>query len=376
MGEGNEEKTEKATAKKRQDERKKGNVLQSKDVTTVISLIASFYIIRFFVSGFMSNTVLMFHNQFSRAGTLTVATGQDVMGIFYDFAWNFIITVLPPMLLIMLIPILATGFQTKWIFSTESLKFKFSRLNPLQGIKKFFSLRSLVELGKSLIKTAVIIAILYGQIMDVIAFTPAIIDMEPIQAAAYAGERIMSLLFTVAIAFGAIAVIDFFYQRYEFEKNLKMTKQEVKDEYKQMEGDPKIKGKRRQKQMEMAQARMMQNIQEADVVVRNPTHYAVALRYKIDEDDAPVVMAKGADHLAAKIVAEAERLGVALVENPPLARGLYAASEIEEAIPAEFFQPVAELLAWLYSTKGTKNLEQGRLEAGHNTSGVRQSESA
>lgn len=360
-GGGGEEKTEKATPKRRQDERKKGNVLQSKDVTTVITLVASFYIMRMFVGNFFEDTAKYFDDTFFLAGSLENAAPQDLMAMFYHFSATFAAIILPPLLLISLIPIIATMAQTRGVFSTESLKFKFSRLNPIQGIQKLFSLRSLVELGKSMLKVAVILGILYNQVAGTLGFLPAIIDMEPLQAVAYAGDKIMSILLTVGMAFTAIAAIDFFYQRYEFEKNLKMTKQEVKDEFKQMEGDPKIKGARRRKQMEMAQARMMKNVQDADVVVRNPTHYAVALRYKIDEDAAPVVLAKGIDHLAARIVEEAEKAGVATVENPPLARGLYKAAELDEAIPAEFFQPVAELLAWLYSTRGTKNLTAEKL---------------
>ena len=358
---GGEEKTEKATPKKRQDERKKGNVLQSKDVTTVATLIASFYIMRMFMGNFFEDIVRFFDNTFALAGSLELAGPEDLMAMFYNFAATFAVIVLPPLLLISLIPIITTLAQTRGVFSTESLKFKFSRLNPVQGIQKLFSLRSLVELGKSILKVAVILAILYNQVAATVTFLPAIIDMEPMQAVAYAGDRIMAILLTVGMAFTAIAAIDFFYQRYEFEKDLKMTKQEVKDEYKQMEGDPKIKGARRRKQMEMAQARMMKNVADADVVVRNPTHYAVALRYRIDEDAAPVVLAKGIDHLAARIVGEAEKAGVATRETPPLARGLYKAAEVDEAIPAEFFQPVAELLAWLYSTKGTKNLTPDKL---------------
>jgi flagellar biosynthetic protein FlhB len=360
-GGGGEEKTEKATAKKRSDERKKGNVLQSKDITTVATLIASFYIMRAFMGTFFEEFVKFFDDMFALVVSLESAGPQDLMAMFYNLAATFALIILPPLLLISLVPIIATLAQTRGVFSTESLKFKFSRLNPIQGIQKLFSLRSIVELIKSLLKVVVILAILYNQVLGTVGFLPAIIDMEPMEAVAYAGETIMSILLTVGMAFVAIAAVDFFYQRYEFEKNLKMTKQEVKDEFKQMEGDPKIKGARRRKQMEMAQARMMKNVQDADVVVRNPTHYAVALRYKIDEDAAPVVLAKGIDHVAARIVEEAEKHGVALVENPPLARGLYKAAEIDEAIPAEFFQPVAELLAWLFSTKGTKNLTPDKL---------------
>lgn len=348
---GGGEKTEKASPKKRQDERKKGNVFMSKDVVTVVSLIASFYIIRIFISDFMTQIQINYRNQLTRAAFLRTITTGDIINMFMEFARIVATTVLPAILLIALVSIVVTGVQTRFLFTRESMKFKMSRINPLQGIKKLFALKSIVELLKSIIKIAIVIAILYNRVFAIIYSLPSIMDFEVMQAAVFAGDTIMSLLISVGIAFIAVAAVDFVYQRWDFEKNIKMTKQEVKDEYKQAEGNPEIKGKRRQKQREFAEMRMMQNVAEADVVVRNPTHYAVALRYRLDEDNAPIVLAKGVDFLAAKIVEEAERNGVPTVENPPLARGLYAAADIEEPIPAEFFQPVAELLAWIFTER-------------------------
>lgn len=318
---------------------------------TVVTLISSFYIMRAFVMNFINQAQATMQNQIILASTLDTVTGRDAINMFIEVAKVVATTVLPAMLLIGIVGILATGTQTKFIFAKESLKFKLGRINPLQGIKKLLSLRSLVELAKSLIKITVIVSILYNRIVKIIGIIPAVIDFDVMQAAVYAGNTIMSLLVTVGIAFTAVAALDYIYQRWEYEKNIKMTKQEVKDEHKQMEGNPQIKNQRMRKQRELAMSRMMGNVKDADVVVRNPTHFAVALRYRIDEDPAPIVLAKGADHMAARIVEEAEKHGIATVENPPLARGLYAASDIEETIPAEFFQPVAELLAWIYTTK-------------------------
>ena len=353
------EKTEKASPKKRQDERKKGNVFMSKDVVTIVTLIASFYIIRFFIMSMFTNTQLNIENQMARAATIDRLTGGDVSNMFTEIAVIIATTIVPAMLLIGLVAVIATMAQTKFLFTMESMKFKMSRLNPLNGIKKMFSLKGIVELVKSLIKVSIIIAILYSRIVRDIQFVPNIIDMDIMQAAVFAGEEIMSLLLTVGIAFVAVAAGDFLYQRWDYEKQIKMTKQEVKDEYKQMEGNPEIKGAIKRKQREFAEKRMMSQVKEADVVVRNPTHYAVALKYQLNEDIAPVVLAKGADIIAHNIIAEAEKHGVATVENPPLARGLYAASELEEPIPAEFFQPVAELLAWVYSTRESGTINTG-----------------
>ncbi|MCL2033884.1 MAG: flagellar biosynthesis protein FlhB [Oscillospiraceae bacterium] len=359
MPDSSGEKTEKASPKKRRDERKKGNVFMSKDVVTIVTLISSFYIIRFFIMNILTGAQQNFHNQMVRAATIENITGGDASNMFTEIAVIIATTIVPAMLIIGFIGIMATMAQTRFLFTMESLKFKMSRLNPLNGIKKMFSLKGLVELLKSLIKVSIIIAILYMRIIRDIHFLPNIIDMDVMQAAVFAGEEIMSLLLTVGIAFIAVAAGDFLYQRWDYERQIKMTKQEVKDEYKQMEGNPEIKGAIKRKQREFAEKRMMSQVKDADVVVRNPTHFAVALKYKIDEDMAPIVLAKGADIIAQKIIEEAQKHGVATVENPPLARGLYAASELEEPIPAEFFQPVAEVLAWVFSTKESKTVNTG-----------------
>lgn len=359
MPDSGSEKTESATAKKRADERKKGNVFMSRDVVTIVSLISSFYIIRFFIAGFLGRIQINFRNQMERASALDAVSGSDVINVFIEVARVIALTILPAMMLIGLISVLATMRQTKFLFTTETLKFKMSRLNPLSGIKKLFALKGLVELLKSLIKVAVIIAILYNRIVRDMGTVPALMDMDIMQAAIFTGNEIMGLLLTVGIAFVAVAAADYMYQRWDYEKNIKMTKQEVKDEYKQMEGNPEIKSAIKRKQREFSQKRMMSQVKEADVVVRNPTHYAVALRYRLEEDVAPVVLAKGVDLIANSIVEEAEKHGIVMVENPPLARGLYAASEIEEAIPPEFFQPVAELLAWVFSVRDKKIIDTG-----------------
>ncbi|MGD9559832.1 MAG: EscU/YscU/HrcU family type III secretion system export apparatus switch protein, partial [Oscillospiraceae bacterium] len=170
------------------------------------------------------------------------------------------------------------------------------------------------------------------------------------QVVFYAAEFLMDIVTSVTIIFVFLAGADYLFQRWQFEKDLRMTKQEVKQEYKQTEGDPQIKGRIRQKQREMATSRMMQNVPEADVIIRNPTHYAVAVRYEAGKDKAPVVLAKGADLVALRIVRVGEENGIVTVENKPLARGLYEGVPLDREIPQEFFQPVAEVLAFVYST--------------------------
>jgi len=356
-GEGGE-KTEKASPKKRQDERKKGNVFMSKDIVTVATVAISFFTLQYFVGSFVSKLEENYRMQTQRAAELATLGPGDVMQLFREFCGVFASTILPVMLVIMLAGIVVSGAQTRFLFSHEQIKFKMSRLNPLSGIKKLFSIRSLVELVKSMLKIILLTWLLYGRVRDAMARLPLMIDWDIYQAAVYTGEQIMGLIISVIIAFSAVASADYLYQWWEYEKGIKMTKQEVKDEYKQMEGNPEIKSARRQKQREFATQRMMSQVKDSDVIVRNPTHYAVALKYELEVDPAPIVLAKGKDLIALKIVDEAEKHGVATIENKPLAKGLYELSQIDGVIPDEFYQPVAELLAWLYSTREKETRKQ------------------
>ena len=348
------EKTEKASPKRRQDERKKGNIFQSKDITTLVGLVVSFFTLRFFVARFYTQISALFQLQMYRAMYVNAEQRllfPDVIQIFADVAILVATTALPVMIVVALATIFAVGLQTKWLIAYEQIKFKLERIDPIKGFKKFFSLRKLVELLKSFVKISIVTSILYGRVMQIIEALPVMMNWEPLQGIVYIGNELMAIIISVAIAFGALAILDYIYQWWEYERGIRMSKHEVKDEYKQMEGNPEIKGKRREKQREFAMKRMMAQVKEADVVVRNPTHYAVALKYKLGEDLAPLVKAKGMDNVALKIIEEAEKYGVAVVENRPLARSLYDISNVDDVIPPDFFQPVAELLAWLYSTK-------------------------
>ncbi len=350
---GGGEKTEKASPKKREDERKKGNIFMSKDVTTIVTIVVAFFTLQFFVGVFVSLIQINYKEQMENILVYSQRNLviQDVMELFREGLLLFATTVLPVMLIIGVVTIVVVGAQTKFLLSYEQFNFKMERISFFKGIKKLFSLRSIVELLKSLIKIIVLVWLLYGKVMDTFRLVPIIIDWDIMQAVSYTGQQIMALIISVAIAFGAIAAADYLYQWFEYEKGIRMTKQEVKDEYKQMEGNPEVKSARRQKQREFAMNRMMQQVKEADVIVRNPTHFAVALKYNLDQDAAPRVLAKGKDKIAMKIIEEAEKFDITTVENKPLARSLYELSNIDDSIPAELYQPVAELLAWLYSTK-------------------------
>jgi flagellar biosynthetic protein FlhB len=210
------------------------------------------------------------------------------------------------------------------------------------------SLRSTVQLLKSMLEIAVIIWVITTGVRDMLPVVPDILNVDIGTSLAFMMNRTTAMVYKICLFFVAVAVMDFGYQRYEYEQKLMMTKQEIKDEYKQMEGDPLIRSRIRERQRKLSLNRMIQQVPEADVVVRNPTHYAVALKYRAEEDAAPLVVAKGQDSLARRILDVAEKNGVLIAENKPLAQSLYRNVDVNEYIPEEFFRPVAEILAWVY----------------------------
>jgi len=345
------EKTEKATPKKRKDERKKGNTFQSKDVVSVVLLFMAFFMLNLMLPFIYQQLKNIYRGQMDKIVTMDTLTVTSVSQLFREAALVYFVSVLPVAIVIMFIAIIMSGVQTGFLVTGDALKPKFNRINPASGIKRMVSLRSLVELLKSMAKVALIIGVIYTTILSVIPMTPDMLATRLESNVIFLNQQVLSVVQTVCLIFSVVAILDYAYQRYDYEKKLKMTKQEVKDEYKQTEGNPEIKGKIRQKQREMSMSRMMQMVPQADVIVRNPTHYAVALKYDIDCDVAPLVLAKGKDHIAMRIVAVGEENKVLVKENKALARGLYESVEINDYIPAELYKAVAELMAWVYSNK-------------------------
>ena len=345
MAEGN--KTEKATPKKRRDERKKGNVFMSKDAVAVASLLGTFATLWLVTGMFAEETAKFLRLCFDAMG----GGEQEVGGLSGELAVQGLVaigkTVGPVVGVAILCAVAATFAQTRFLVSGESIKPKFNRLSPLQGIKRLFSLKSVIETLKNLIKIVILLTIVYMSIREMFLESSNYLYTDLSAAVAHLVEVAGAMVLRIALAFVAVAALDFFYQWWDYEKNMMMTKQEVKEEYKQMEGDPQVKGKIKEIQRRRAQQRMMQQVPGADVVIRNPTHVAVALRYKPEKDDAPVVVAKGLDELALRIVAVAEENRVAIVENVPLARSLFAGTDLDREIPPEFYGPVAEILVYV-----------------------------
>ncbi len=345
------EKTEKATPKRKRDERKKGNVFSSKDLVAAFTIILFFAILNIFGKSMFERVASCMIFWFSALSEVPIFTQESITEIFKQLATTVILFLLPIMVVSVVAPIIFTGMQTKFLFSKEALKPKFSRLNPIQGVKNLISLRSVVELLKNLLKLAIIVAIIYNEMSDNLGKMLSMTDVEPASAVVYTATTVFSAVISISIIFIFLGIADLFYQWYEYEKKMKMTKQEVKEEYKQMEGDPQIKGAIKQRQRAMAQARMMQDVPDADVVIRNPTHFAIAIKYDPDKNTAPVVLAKGMDFIALKIIEVATQHNVSMQENKPLARALYDNVNVGQQIPEEFYQEVAEVLAFVYSLK-------------------------
>ena len=346
-----EDKTEKASPKKRRDERKKGNVFQSKDVVTVGVIAVSFYILEFLAPYIYRNTTYVFSKYISLMTTTHSLNDVFLVQMFKDITYAIFSSVGLLMVAVMTAAIVFTGAQTKFLITRENIKFKFSKLNPLTGIKRMFSLRSVVEVVKNIIKIIILGSLIYNNIIKELLQVPKLVSVDLMTGVEFMFSTIMSIVKSVIIAFVAISGFDFLYSWWEYEKNIKMSKQEVKEEYKQMEGDPQVKGKIKEKQRAISMRRMMQQVPQADVIIRNPTHYAIAIKYNIEKDNAPIVLAKGKDNIALKIIDKAQEHKISIVENVPLARSLYANSEIDREIPLEFYEPVAEILAWVYGHK-------------------------
>ena len=345
------EKTEKATPKRREDERKKGNIFQSADVVSTVSVLAIFTALRIampYLYRSISNIIIRYFND---AGTQNSLSGTFVSDVNRGM-WADIILLSAPVLLASVgAAVLVTGVQTRFKFSGEKIKFKGSNISPIQGFKRLFSLRAVVEVLKATIKTAIICYIIYLKIKDIIAQCTGMMETDVMQSTVAVLNDLMDLVIQISIALVVISAADYLYQRWEYERNIKMSKQELKEEYKELEGNPEIKGRIRQMQRDISRRRMMQQVPTADVVVRNPTHFAVALRYNPDRDAAPVVVAKGQDLIALRIVAIAEENNIPMKEDKPLARALYASVEIGSQIPPEFYAALAVIMAWVFQLR-------------------------
>ena len=343
-----DDKTEEPTAKKRADAKKKGQVGRSTDMNAAFVLLMGFFIIK-----------LLWENIYQKIAAYTTyvfshlnqpVDTENIIRIFIGIIELLAQTALPVMIAILAIGLAVNFFQVGLNFNTEAIGFKLDKLNPINGFGRIFSKRSLMELVKSLMKIAIIGFFLYDFLIDHLMEMPQFIYFDLPTSLAQISDIIFKMAFEVIGVIMIVGFMDYAYQKWQTTQDLKMSKQEVKDEMKQSEGDPQIKGKIKQKQRQMAMSRMMQEVPKADVIVTNPTHFAVALKYEKGMV-APQIVAKGQDLVARRIKEIANENRVPIVENKPLARALYASTQVGDMVPAELYQAVAEVLAYVYRLK-------------------------
>lgn len=352
MADSSEERTEKATPKKRKDTREKGQVLKSTEVNTAAELLIMVTVIKMFGSGIVGKLFSVFNRiisaeymypvnfDFKYASRVIIRSLFDILYIIFPFLTAAVIA-----------SIASNYLQIGFLYTTKPLKPDLTRLNPVEGFKRIFSMRALAELLKSVLKIALIGSVIYSEYNKKFGQIPQTMEMDVIYSASYIFDSLIDIAYKAVFMLAVIAAADYFYQKYDYEKKLMMSKKEVLEEYKQTEGDPKIKGQIKKRQREISSRRMIRKVPTADFVVTNPTHFAVAVRYDEKRDKAPVVVAKGQDLLAQKIKKIAAENNIDMVENKALARALYATCEVDQQIPPEFFKVVAEILAFVYKNR-------------------------
>jgi len=350
-----DEKTEKATPRKRKKAREEGQVLQSKEINTSLTLLAAFVLL-FLLSGYIGSSMrivsLLIFDEYLLNENLYNISNVQILSI--NIIFRILLIILPFALIILVIGVVSSYLQVGFLITPKPIQPKLSKLDPVKGLKKLFSMEKVVELFKSLFKIFVIGFIVIRYIAGQLGTIFSMMAMEVDQIILITSRITLNIGIRAGLVLVLLAIIDYFYQRYEYEKKLKMSKQEVKDEHKQIEGDPKIKSKIRQKQMQISMRRMMQEIPKADVIITNPTHFAVAIQYAPEKYAAPFVIAKGQNLIAQNIKKQAAIHEVPVIENKYLAKTLYETVEIGQIIPQDLYEAVAEVLAYVYQMNQMK----------------------
>ena len=350
------EKTEPATEKKLTDARKEGQVAKSRELVQALSLLAVFIVLKIW-AGLMGRYFMnSFRTNYTRMKEMTTFVGgeisiSDFCRLLNSNILNMALLVAPLFIAGLVVAVIGDLYQVKWRPTAKPLRPKLSKLNPISGFKRIFSASKLIELLKSLLKLLILGYMVYTTLKGQFSVLFTLFDMDLISAVAIIGDITINLGLKISALYIVIGLADFGYQKWKFAEDMKMTKQEVKDEWKNAEGDPAIKSKQKQRMMEASRRRMMQAVPSADVVITNPTHFAVAIKYDVTIFDAPYVVAKGEDFLAARIKDRAAEAGVDIVENKPLARMLYYNVDLGSPIPPELYQTVAEILAAIYNAR-------------------------
>jgi len=342
-----EDRTEKATPRRREEARRKGQVVRSIEVNSAVILLCTFLFLKLFAP-WIGKMVAAFSTNIFSSYLLEELNYTTLYNLTIYTAAVFFQVCLPVMAVAAGAGLTANLFQVGLLFTSEPLSPKLERINPISGFKRIFSRRALVELIKSVAKVVMIGYLVYSTIKANTDLFPLLINMSIADAVTEIGSLASTIVLRIGLLLLLLAGFDYAFQYWEHEKSLRMTKKELKDEYKQYEGDPLIKSRMRQRQRQISYSRMMQQVPRADVVITNPTHYAVALRYSPEESPAPVVLAKGVDALALRIIEIARDEGIVIFEDPPLAQVLYKTVDVNQTIPAELYEAVASVLAFVY----------------------------
>lgn len=345
------EKTEKATPQKRQESKRKGQVAKSAEIPSALIMVGGVMLLSL-LGGWLLDQILAIYRINFTQNINWEWTSANVRTLFEQMTMNAVKIMAPIMLASVLFGVFGNYIQVGAMFTTEPLKMQLNRLDPVQGAKRIFSIRALVELAKSLMKITIIgfaaFTVLWAEKDELFLLSQKTLGA----SLSFIGGLTIKLALIAAAILLVLAVFDYMYQKYEFEKNIRMSKQDIKDEYKKSEGDPLIKQKIKERQRSMSMNRMIQDLPNADVLITNPTHYAIAIQYDAEIMEAPKVIAMGKDHLALKIKEKAKEHQIVIMENKPLARALYAQVEVGDSVPEDLFLAVAEVLAYIYRLKG------------------------
>lgn len=351
------DKTEKATPKKRAELRKKGQVMQSREVTSNLILLITFIAIRVFGSFLYQEISSVFRVFLTGTSQYNLQEPAEAMRIFSFVVFKILKMTAPFFIIVVLMGFLGSYVQIGFLFTTETLKPKFSNLNPINGIKRLFSVRSFFELLKSIAKVIIISWVAWSSIKSEFNDMMKLMNLEIGPLIMYIINTSLDIAIKICFALLAVSIVDYFFQWRRHEKDIRMSKQEIKEEYKQLEGNPEIKSRIKQKQREISMRRMLQEVPKADVVITNPTHFAVAIKYEPEKMSAPYVVAKGADYMAQRIKQIAMDNKVHIMENKPLAQALFSTVDVGKAVPPELYKAVAEVLAFVYNLEGKNPLQ-------------------
>ncbi len=353
MSEDKDAKTEEPTAKRMGKAWNEGNIPVSQEVKSAAMLLAALVVVGV-IAPWVANELTMFMRSFIERPETMQIDADSLRTLFTSTIWRVGVLLAFPVLVMAIAAVVGTLGQIGLVYTPKKLAFNLGNMSPISGFKRMFSMTSLIEAGKGIFKMIVVGAMIGFLVVPTMSHPDKLIDQDVRVTLKEIHHLIVLVLLLTVLVMSALAAADYMYQRWSHKEKLKMSKQEIKDEHKEQDGDPKVKSRIRNLRLERHRSRMMANVARASVIITNPTHYAVALEYDMDTMAAPVVTAKGVDFLAKRMRQVAETHEIPIVENPPLARALYAAVDIDHPIPTEHYKAVAEVIGFVMKLKGKR----------------------